>query len=110
MRLYDLAGIVATNLILNFTAAPFMLLTINRSLQAWSRLNWYGVWMIGGGLLFFNFGGKGFLKGMQAKRVKGATTKAKAELMASGPNTPGAHTVPPIDLAVKEVKVKTESL
>ena len=53
MRLYDLAGILATNLILNFTAAPFMLLSIKRSLQAWARLNWYGAWMIGGALLFF---------------------------------------------------------
>ena len=71
---YDIAGTLASTLILNFTATPFMLGTAAATWTAWTRLNFYGLYMIGGPMAFFYLGGRGWLKGIQTKRVKAATS------------------------------------
>ncbi|CCM03379.1 uncharacterized protein FIBRA_05509 [Fibroporia radiculosa] len=71
-RIYDGLGIVATVLILNYAAAPFMLLTVRNSFMAWSRLGWYGHWAIVAALAFFYGGGAKWLKNTQAARAEGA--------------------------------------
>ena len=43
---YDLVGTVCTLLLLNYMAAPFMLLSIQDSVTGWSRLGHYGLIMI----------------------------------------------------------------
>jgi lysophospholipid acyltransferase len=55
--LYDAASILVSVLVLNFTAAPFMLLTIKDSFRCWSRLGWYGAVLVFGSLAFFWSGG-----------------------------------------------------
>ena len=100
-RAYDVLGTVATVLVLNFTATPFMLLTVRDSLEAWSRLGWYGVWMVGGALVFFYAGGARVLKTVQGMRpppLPPVVDDAKRE----GSMTPGAvfQVPPPLDQVV----------
>ena len=66
-RIYDLAGIVLSILVLNYAAAPFMILTVADSLTVWKRLGFYGHIIVFGGLLFFRAGGSGYFKRLQVK-------------------------------------------
>lgn len=59
---YDIAGIIVTVTCTNFVCTPFMLLTLRDSLEAWRALDWYGLWIIFGGLAFFYAGGGKALK------------------------------------------------
>jgi len=95
---YDVLGTVATMLVLNFTATPFMLLTVRDSLEVWGRLGWYGVWMVGGALVFFYAGGARVLKTAQGMRPPPPVVDAKRE----GNLTPGAvfQMPPPLDQVV----------
>lgn len=92
----------------NYAAAPFMLLGVRRSLEAWGVLGWYGHVAVFGALAFFSAGGAGFLKGVQAKRVKKAEGKVAAAngSGASTPGTPGEYTMAPVDAALKEVDAR----
>jgi lysophospholipid acyltransferase len=92
--LYDAAGTFVSVLLLNYTAAPFMILGAVDSLRAWSRLGWYGHIMLGICLAFF-WGGGGRLLKSKSKRVG-----------SSEPNTPGVGTVPPVDLSIREAVKK----
>ena len=67
-RLYDLAGIVLSAMILNYAAAPFMLLTFTDSITAWTRLGFYGHVVIFGSLIFFSAGGAKYFKRLQVKQ------------------------------------------
>jgi lysophospholipid acyltransferase len=87
-RVYDIVGTVVCILLLNYTAAPFMLLGIKESLLAWQRLGWHGTWMIGGTFVFFYAGGQRMLKGMQQMRLK-------AEKPVSGATTPDGNMMLP---------------
>ncbi|SCV72442.1 BQ2448_3979 [Microbotryum intermedium] len=44
--IYDIAGIIVTQLALNFAVAPFMLLTVHGSLAAWHSVSYYGILMV----------------------------------------------------------------
>ena len=112
-HLYDIAGTILTVLSLNYICAPFILLTIRDSLQAWSVLRWYGFWIIFGGLAFFYAGGSRILRSFHPKVTKGAeksnkTPKTRANIPVMhgtpaalhDPMTPGF--VPPFDSAAKE--------
>jgi lysophospholipid acyltransferase len=102
-RAYDIAGVVSCILVLNFMAAPFMLLTLHDSFLAWSRLGWYGLWMVFGALAFFFGGGSRWLKSMQARRVMKVPGEAKI-LASSGTLTPGIQTLPPVDELMQEME------
>jgi lysophospholipid acyltransferase len=94
-RIYDLTGTFAGILILNYVAAPFMLLTFSDSIEAWRRLHWYGFWMIGSTLAFFWLGGSSFLKALQKKEGK----------VAEKVMTPESHVMPPpLDDVAEELK------
>ena len=69
-KLYDWSGVVLTAMLMNYAAAPFMLLTVEDSLKCFSRVAWYGYTIVGGSLFFFYAGGTRSLKKAQAKRVK----------------------------------------
>ncbi|KAI0092435.1 MBOAT, membrane-bound O-acyltransferase family-domain-containing protein [Irpex rosettiformis] len=108
-RVYDFIGAILTTMILNYMAAPFMLLTWHDSILGWSRLGWYGHIAIGGTLAFFHLGGTKFLKKTQAARAKKAGVavngKATTTPHGSGTSTPGEVPVlPPLDSMVKEVE------
>jgi lysophospholipid acyltransferase len=107
---YDLAGIFVSILLCNYAAGPFMLGTIEKSFGSFSRLAWYGYWIVGFGMVFFYGGGSRVLKKAQAKRVKRAEiTKQVAEAFASGAQTPnGPHVVAPVHLMAEEVMKELE--
>jgi lysophospholipid acyltransferase len=67
-RVYDILGTFTSTIILNYVAAPFMLLNLKDSITAWSRLGFYGHFIIFGGLIFFYSGGTKYLRGLQKKR------------------------------------------
>ena len=69
-RAYDAVGTATCILILNYLAAPFMLLTWHDSILGWSRLAWYGHWLVFGAMAFFYGGGIKALKRAQAERAK----------------------------------------
>ena len=105
---YDVAGTVVTLLVLNFTAAPFMLLTLRDSMIGWARLSWYGFWIVFGALGFFYAGGTGYLKHLQMTRLKQAGVKVDKEVKTngngSGTVTPRVQTMPPLDDVAREVE------
>lgn len=113
-RMYDLVGTICCVLLLNYQAAPFMLLTVRDSLLGWSRLGWYGHIMVGSALLFFYGGGIKILKGVQKARLRQAGVKiveAPVAVPTAGIATPqpAAFPVPPLDEAAKTIeKVASE--
>jgi len=112
-RAYDLAGIAVSILLCNYAAGPFMLGTIEKSFESFSRMAWYGYGIVGFGMVFFYGGGSRMLKKAQAKRVKRAEiTKQAAEAFqsgASGTQTPnGPHVVAPVHVMAEEVMKELE--
>ncbi|KAF8121318.1 MBOAT, membrane-bound O-acyltransferase family-domain-containing protein [Boletus edulis] len=67
-RIYDFLGTFICILLLNFVTAPFRLLTLANTMQAWSRLGWYGWWIVGFGVFFFNAGGSEYLQSLQKEQ------------------------------------------
>jgi lysophospholipid acyltransferase len=61
-------GSITSILILNYTAAPFILLSASDSIYTWKLLGWYGHIVVMGGLAFFYLGGTKYLKGLQKTR------------------------------------------
>jgi len=83
-RIYDLFGFILSIFILNYAAAPFILLSTRESLLTWSRLGWYGHVVVMGGLLFFYGGGTKFFMSLQrAKGILPASTKVAAAAAAA---------------------------
>jgi lysophospholipid acyltransferase len=97
--LYDVAGVVVSVSLLNYSAAPFMLLSIRDSLAAWGRLGWYGHWLIGVPLVFFWAGGARLLPRTQTR----ASTAPKNATM-NGTKDISAGPVPPVNVGLKELK------
>ncbi|CUA70341.1 lysophospholipid acyltransferase [Rhizoctonia solani] len=86
-RTYDILGMLCTQLILNYVAGPFCLLTISTSIKSWSNMAWYGHIMVFGPLLFFKSPATGILKKMVTKREE------RARFLAQG--TPELIVLPP---------------
>ena len=113
-------------MLVNYAAAPFMLLTVEDSLRCFSRVAWYGYTIIGGSLFFFYAGGTRALKKAQASRVKNYQEKLAEEKRGegeteesidgtayeteggSGTATPSSsdetHVVPPISLMTDDME------
>jgi lysophospholipid acyltransferase len=101
---YDVVGTVCTILVVNFACTPFILLHLPDGVEAWRRLQWYGLWMIFGGIAFFYCGGAAWLKGLQVKRMRQVDV---ATISANGRSTPSTlPTVPPLDAAFRGVEKK----
>ena len=79
-RIYDLLGVLLSIVILNYSAAPFILLGARESLLTWSRLGWYGHIIVMGSLVFFYGGGTKFFTGLQ--KAKGILPPSKAPVAA----------------------------
>lgn len=126
-RIYDWSGVILTVMLVNYAAAPFMLLTVEDSLECFSRVAWYGYTIVGGSLFFFYAGGSRALKKAQAKRVKNyqeklAEEREKEESVngtafdqaegGSGNVTPSSsdetHVLPPIELIAHELEKHQE--
>lgn len=76
---YDIAGIVATQLALNFAVAPFLLLSVRDSLAAWASVDYYGLIGVGIPILVFKFGLAAAFKKALRKRDEKAVRKAGGE-------------------------------
>ena len=129
-RIYDWSGVILTAMLMNYAAAPFMLLTVEDSLKCFSRVSWYGYTIVGGSLFFFYAGGSRALKKAQAKRVRNYQDKVAEERErekekeesvngtayetegGSGTATPSSsdetHVVPPITLMAEELERQYE--
>lgn len=112
-RAYDIAGTITTILTVNFISAPFMLLTIHDSFEAWRVLRWYGFWIIFGGLAFFYAGGATLLQSFHPKPEKRARPHLHGEMPHMGPLTESSKEslltpafVPPINSVAREVENK----
>ena len=57
-------------MLVNYAAATFILLTVEDSLERFSRVGWYGCVVVGGALFFFCAGGTRSLKKAREKRIK----------------------------------------
>lgn len=88
---YDIVGTLVSTAIVNYAAAPFMLLSARNSFTAWSRLGYYGHIIIGGGLVFFHVGGTQYFRHLQKERgiVPNAKVPANGSTSCNGRrNTP----------------------
>ncbi|KAK7061370.1 MBOAT, membrane-bound O-acyltransferase family-domain-containing protein [Favolaschia claudopus] len=91
-RVYDILGTILTVTLLNFAAAPFMILGVKDSITAWGRLGFYGHIIIGGSMAFFYAGGTKGLRGMQARQ---ATRIVKVNSTMTTPVNEKQFMVPP---------------
>ena len=97
-RTYDFLGMVVTVLLVNFATAPFVLMNVKDSLLAWQRLGWYGIWIVGGALLFFYAGGSRVLRGLSPKKNDPPLVKNEASTLTSLPES--FHLPPSMDLVI----------
>ncbi|KAG9317107.1 MBOAT, membrane-bound O-acyltransferase family-domain-containing protein [Chiua virens] len=95
---YDLLGTIVSILLLNYMAAPFLLLTFANSMEAWSRVGWYGCWIVASGVVFFNVGGSPYLQSLQKKHARAVN--------AGRSQTPLPHVVAPVEPVVEELKAR----
>lgn len=65
-RIYDILGTLTSIILVNYVAAPFLLLSFEDSIRVWARVGFYGHFIVVGGLVFFNAGGTRFFKSLQA--------------------------------------------
>ncbi|KDQ14382.1 hypothetical protein BOTBODRAFT_159594 [Botryobasidium botryosum FD-172 SS1] len=113
-RLYDVAGTLSTLALINYAVAPFCILDLRRSLQAWSRMGWYGHLVVAATMAFFYSGGGRLLGAAKAKTEgEGRPTKVKMPPVDPGhvsplsPETPSMepqHFVPPLHQIVPPPK------
>ncbi|TDL29602.1 MBOAT-domain-containing protein [Rickenella mellea] len=113
-RAYDVAGTASSIAILNYTAAPFMLLGLQKSLHAWAILGWYGHWMIVTTLAFCYLGGTRYLKNLQKARVAKAERadhtihpSASQSSLGNGYDD-GTLQMPPVDQAMEGMEREVE--
>ncbi|KAH0839574.1 MBOAT, membrane-bound O-acyltransferase family-domain-containing protein [Lanmaoa asiatica] len=95
---YDFLGTLISIFLLNFVAAPFMVLTYADSMKVWSRLGWYGCWIVGSGVVFFNAGGSKYLQSLQKKRARIVDVNK--------PQSPSPHIVDPLKPAAEKPKMR----
>ncbi|TCD66824.1 lysophospholipid acyltransferase [Steccherinum ochraceum] len=103
---YDVIGTVCTVLLLNYMAAPFMLLSLKDSFLGWANLQYYGIVMTVAAFAFFYGPGTSILKKMQAQRVKkagGVPVQANGVVKTPGPQV---QTLPPLDVAAQRFEKK----
>ncbi|KAF8580586.1 MBOAT-domain-containing protein [Ramaria rubella] len=111
-KIYDFTGSLASLMILNFAVAPFIIGDFYDSIEMWRRMDWYGLWMVGGTLLFFSLGGKRWTTSIIQSRIRRAEKRReegeKGVRVFIPENeevrTPGPHVVPPVDLAVSAIE------
>ncbi|GAA5916433.1 hypothetical protein JCM6882_001561 [Rhodosporidiobolus microsporus] len=83
--LYDVAGTVATGVVLNFAVVPFLLLDVRSSLAAWRAVNFYGLFLVFVPFLLLNtLGGLRYLKSLQKQRDAKAARAGGGRRMSKG--------------------------
>lgn len=96
--MYNIAGTLATILLVNYASSPFMLLSLKSSIQAWTVLGWYGHGMLVAGFVFFYGGGSRYCRKLQ---LAAGAKVGSANGHASGTSTPvnekSGFSVAPVD-------------
>lgn len=108
-RLYDFVGSLTTLVVLNFALAPFYIGGFYDSLETWRRLDWYGIWLVGGTLAFFSLGGERWMKGLALRRAIRIEKRQEDETKGvrvfvsknERENDSLSHVVPPVDLKAR---------
>jgi lysophospholipid acyltransferase len=117
-RVYDIVGTIATLLLLNFIAAPFLVLYWRDTMEVWSRMDWYGIWMVSLGYAFFYGGGAKLCKNLKEKRLlKAETSVVSVEeeyvhptLRTKDMEGIGMNAIPPVDEAITEFEEVVEKV
>ena len=109
-KVYDIMGTIATLLLLNFMAAPFTVWHWRDTMEVWSRMDWYGIWMVGLGYAFFYGGGAKLCKDLKEKRLQKAEKDIigveeeyiHPTLRTKDMEGIGMNAIPPVDEAITE--------
>jgi len=109
--IYDVLCVLGVHATLNFVVMPFLLLDVRSTLQAWSKVGYYGLYLIFIPYAFFLLGGGGRLKAVQKQRAKRAGVDVdaveKQRLEAKKTGKPGVNFAPDVpEAARKELKKK----
>lgn len=117
---YDAAGTVVTLMLINFAAAPFILWYWNTSLEAWRRMNWYGLWIVGLTFAFFYGGGAVACRKLNQERIKRAPKDAVKEIIGENYVHPtlrtpemqgtGLQNIAPVNEVALEIEALIETL
>jgi len=117
-RVYDVVGTIATLLLLNFMAAPFTVCYWRDTIEVWSRMDWYGIWMIGLGYAFFYGGGAKLCKNLKEKKLQKAEKHIAGveeeyvhpTLRTKDMEGIGLNAIPPVDEAITELEEAVEKV
>ncbi|OKL56767.1 hypothetical protein UA08_07921 [Talaromyces atroroseus] len=107
-RYYDLASWFATQLIMSFTVAPFVILSFSDTIALWRHVYFYGVLAVASAVAFFVSPAKGYLIAQQKKRSRPALARTvSAENPVLGlPNDLEKE----VDNAIKEISEDIEEM
>ncbi|KAI1412979.1 MBOAT family protein [Hypoxylon sp. FL1857] len=74
-KYYDIASWLATQTTFSFVVTPFVILRLDQSLQAWSRVYFYAIATTGASMAFFASPAKAHLRRMLDQRTRAAGVK-----------------------------------
>jgi lysophospholipid acyltransferase len=108
-KVYDIVGTITTLLLLNFLAAPFMVCYWRDTMEVWSRMDWYGIWIVGLGYAFFSGGGTKLCKNLKEARLRkvekdliGVEERVYPTLRTKGMEDIRMNAIPPVDVVIVE--------
>lgn len=105
---YCTLSVVAVQLTMNYTAAPFILLEFGRCLRAWHKLGYYGIVMAIGPIIAFRLGAGRWLDGVSgagAEKKRQKAVKEQQQLQSKqGGQENGNPQVPDVDEIESEAK------
>ncbi|WWD17220.1 hypothetical protein CI109_101658 [Kwoniella shandongensis] len=87
-RVYDIAGWIVVQTNLNYIVAPFLLLSLKGSIQAWHRMYWYSPIVVALSMAFFSAGGRRKLKRGLDKRNAASVPRAAPPSFKISPPSP----------------------
>lgn len=112
-KVYDIVGTITTLLLFNFMAAPFMVCYWRDTIEVWSRMGWYGFWIVGLGYAFFSSGGTKLCKNLKEERLRkaekdliGIEEYVHPMLRTKGVEDIQMNSIPPVDGVMVEKVIK----
>jgi len=90
-RGYDITGTIFTILCLNYITPPFFLNTVRGTLRVWQATDWYGFWLIFGGLACFYSGAEKAFKSFHPLQGADTHTTIGRQLTMKNQTSDGCH-------------------
>ncbi|KOS16802.1 Lysophospholipid acyltransferase [Escovopsis weberi] len=115
-KYYDLASLLATQLVFSFVTLPFLILSLDSSLRAWSQVHFYGFVATVASIVVFASPAKTILIKQLKQRLGRANAKTSQSFSSDGANGKepvlGISTDPQQDIneAVDKFKAELEAL